>query len=483
MQTIGLQSDHLLLVGTRISDDFIEVNGTEFDAFSGLIIAGGLSHQSKVPVHELWTDSKYIPSIFSTVMSRDRFLDIMKHLRFDDKELRQAKMETDRIAAVREMYEIVVEKFKSSYKPSGCLTVDERISAFKGRVGFKIYMPNKPKKYGMKLWMLCDTENYYVSNFKIYAGKEGGKRKVDQGKNVVLELTRHLDSGHNVTTDNFFTSPSLAIELLRRSNPITLLGTCRKNRKNIPDFIRNHVKDEKEKKKREKKNLPRGMKRVTEEEFDYPSKFAYSSELQLVSYMYKKDKSIILLSSSSPNIDVSKEKKKKPGLVLDYNDTKYAVDKLDEMTASTSCTRGTRRWTVNLFFNILDMVCHNALVAFRLSDENEGRKKREFLEELSDKLCFPQTSSRVSNSRLRKNVKENIRKFVSPLSSQSSSSSSQVASQSSTNTKRERPGRDERCDLCPGATRKRNRGTNYCSSCVKKVCGEHQQPVKCLNCD
>ena len=47
-------------------------------------------------------------------------------------------METDKLAAVRDMYEMVVGKFRTSYLPSSSITVDERISPFKGRVGFKV---------------------------------------------------------------------------------------------------------------------------------------------------------------------------------------------------------------------------------------------------------------------------------------------------------------------------------------------------------
>ena len=447
---------------------------TEFDGILGILIAGGMTHQTKVSIADLWSNSPFIPTIFSTVMARTRFKEIMKYLRFDDKREREEKLKVDKIASIREMYELIVERFKSSYHPSACLTIDERISPFKGRVGFKVYMPNKPKKFGIKLWMLCDAENFYVSNFTIYAGKEGGKREVDQGEKVVLNLTQHLNRGHNITTDNFFTSIPLAIKLLRRDNPLTLLGTVRKNRKFIPVHIREHVKEEKEKKKRERRTSGR-KSREEEEEHDYPSRFAYTNELQLVSYMYKKDKAIIILSSSSPNTSVSEESKKKPGLILDYNDTKYGVDMLDKMTMDSSFTRATRRWTVNMFYNMLDMICHNALVAYRIS-KNVKVKKREFLERLVTDLCVPNTSAREPGPKLRKVVKGTISKFVSP--SQGSSASSTAST-----SREDRPGRDERCDLCEGSKRNRNRGTFYCTSCQRKVCRDHQQPIKCINCD
>lgn len=102
-------------------------------------------------------------------------------------------------------------------------------------------MPNKPSKYGIKMWMCCDSKNYFVIDFKIYAEK-GDKREKNQGENVVLDLTSHLDPGYNITADNFFCSVPLALKLLERKNPMTLLGTLRSNRKYIPSEFNSSVK-------------------------------------------------------------------------------------------------------------------------------------------------------------------------------------------------------------------------------------------------
>ena len=80
-------------------------------------------------------------------------------------------------------------------------------------------MPNKPNKCGIKLWVCNDAENYFVTNFTIYCGKIGGKRDTNQGENVVLELTKHLKAGYEITTDSFFTSVPLAMKLMQSENP------------------------------------------------------------------------------------------------------------------------------------------------------------------------------------------------------------------------------------------------------------------------
>lgn len=41
---------------------------------------------------------------------------------------------------------------------------------FRGRVLFLMYMPNKPAKFGIKIWCLADVETMYLYNAKVYLG-------------------------------------------------------------------------------------------------------------------------------------------------------------------------------------------------------------------------------------------------------------------------------------------------------------------------
>ena len=142
-------------------------------------------------------------------------------------------------------------------------------------------MPSKPNKYGIKIWVCCDAKNYYVTNFSIYRGKTDGKREKNQGENVVLSLTEHLQqSGFEITTDNSFTSIPLALKLIKRKNKMTLLGTIRKDKKYIPDIIKEFSKKNKD---------------------EYSSLFAIAKDLTIVSYIPKKNKSVLILSSSHAN--------------------------------------------------------------------------------------------------------------------------------------------------------------------------------------
>ncbi|GBO99332.1 hypothetical protein EVAR_91866_1 [Eumeta japonica] len=76
-------------------------------------------------------------------------------IRFDDKNTRRERRESDRLAP---MYvEKFIENCKKWYKPGSYITVDEQLVGFRGRCPFRMYIPNKPNKYGLKLVMVADS--------------------------------------------------------------------------------------------------------------------------------------------------------------------------------------------------------------------------------------------------------------------------------------------------------------------------------------
>lgn len=60
--------------------------------------------------------------------------------------------------------------------------------------------------------------------------------------------------------------------------------------------------------------------------------------------------------------EISARDDKKPTIIMDYNETKEAVDTLDQLVATYSCKRKTNRWPVIIFYNILDISAYNASI-------------------------------------------------------------------------------------------------------------------------
>lgn len=78
------------------------------------------------------------------------------------------------------------------------------------------YMPNEQTKYGIKIFALCDSVNYYTSTLKVYSKTQPSRSySVD---NFTMSITKHLvnifyNSERNVIMDNWFMSIFLADDL------------------------------------------------------------------------------------------------------------------------------------------------------------------------------------------------------------------------------------------------------------------------------
>lgn len=108
---------------------------------------------------------------------------------------------------------------------------------FQGRSSLKQYMPLKPTKRGIKVWVAADSTNGYFSRFEIYTGKNGNNTEHGLGARVVKTLTSDLKGQfHHVYFDNPFTSLSLLEDL--EKDQIYACGTARKDRKGFPDELK-----------------------------------------------------------------------------------------------------------------------------------------------------------------------------------------------------------------------------------------------------
>ncbi|XP_029639694.1 uncharacterized protein LOC115214803 [Octopus sinensis] len=149
-------------------------------------------------------------------------------MRFDDASARRKKRSDDKMEPIRIVLEMCNQNLQDGYVPSSCMTVDEQLVSFRGRYPFRVYIPSKSGKYGIKIWAICDNEISYTWKMQIFTGKDPIKgRKTNQGSIVVEDLLKELENtGRNITCDNFFSSLGLDRKLL--SKKTTLVGTIRK---------------------------------------------------------------------------------------------------------------------------------------------------------------------------------------------------------------------------------------------------------------
>lgn len=129
----------------------MSIDMVELHAFFGLLILAGVYRSKGECVTELWNETHGRP-IFPSTMTLKRFKTINSCLRFDDKETRLRQR--DKLAPIRAIFDKWVQRLKNLYCVGDFVTVDEQLLPFRGRSPFTQYIPSKPAKYGLKLWVL-----------------------------------------------------------------------------------------------------------------------------------------------------------------------------------------------------------------------------------------------------------------------------------------------------------------------------------------
>ena len=141
-----------------------DVDATELLAFFGLLYLAGMHKQSHTNLNQLWATNATGIELFSLIMSKERFRFLIRCLRFDDLSTRNARKETDKMAAFRDVFETFRTACVDNYEPGEFVTCDEMLEKFRGQCPFRQYLPRKPGRYGLKVFACCDARNAYIYN-------------------------------------------------------------------------------------------------------------------------------------------------------------------------------------------------------------------------------------------------------------------------------------------------------------------------------
>ena len=95
----------------------------------------------------------------------------------------------DKLVHVRTIMERIRENFKQQqYNAHREVSINEAMIGFSGRLGFKQYVPLKPTKRGIKVWVCADPYNGFMNDFQVYTGEERNLTEANLGGSVVLDI-------------------------------------------------------------------------------------------------------------------------------------------------------------------------------------------------------------------------------------------------------------------------------------------------------
>jgi len=431
---------------SEFSASFInKTDKNEIEAFIGLLYFLGIFKSGHEDIRSLWASDGTGRDIFRCTMSLARFSFLLCSLRFDDEQSRRQRVEEDKLAAISDLFTEFIQNSKECYSPGFYLTVDEMLVPFRGRCRFRMYMPNKPAKYGIKVQVLTDAKTHYMVKSEVYTGKRNtvSTQNLSIPTEVVLRLVEPVaGSNRNVTGDNWYTSMELVDEL--KKHKLTYVGTVKKNKRFVPPEF-----------------LPSKDREIG------TAIFGFTSDMTIVSHVPKKRKSVILLSSMHSDSMVDQETSK-PDMILFYNETKGGVDALDQKCANYSTSRRTRRWPMALFHMILNISGVNSRVLYNFSPTGKEIPRFDFLKQLAHDLCEPHARARICNIKIPRKLR-NLTADIFGV----------VTERPSEPQQRENVSKRKRCGICPG---KMDRKTNTsCHACKIPICAQCSIKV-CPNC-
>jgi hypothetical protein len=323
-----------------------------------------------------WSKDKplfYCP-VTSQLLTRDRFELITRCLHVANAPPHvkdHSSPSYDKLHKLRWMLDEVRGRFMAMWTPNQQMTVDEGMVMYKGMYcPIRQYMPRKPIRFGLKVWVAVDALSKYLWNFEVYCGKTGNPHDDDgsesgpendsdfsmeadvqrpgigeglTGRNVVKDLLKGLSGrGHIVTTDNYFTSVPLFLDLLGNGTMAT--GTLRANRKYTPKAMFS-------KKITKKQDIEEG---------------------NICCSVWKDKQAVVLLSTHAEPVPAEGERpyvwKKFQGrkmkvrigpMHLQYTRNMRGVDTADQLRGVYTTITRTHKWWHRLFFYMLDTTIVN----------------------------------------------------------------------------------------------------------------------------
>lgn len=429
----------------------------EMKGLIGLFLLTGIYRSNFENMLSLFSTKPTGRPIFRAVMSVKRFEILLTAIRFDNSTTREERKKTDPTAAISTIFQSFLHNCQNLYCVGESVCVDEMLIPFRGRCKFKVYMPAKPNKYGIKVLCLTDARTSYFYNAYIYCGKgtdglglTDEERKCSIPTQSVIRLVRGIEgSSRNITADNWFASIELMKQLWQRQ--LTFVGTIRKNKKEIPPNF-----------------LPNRKRQVGS------SLYAFTDKFTLVSYVPKPNKAVLLVSSLHHQKGHDQEINK-PEIVAYYNKTKGGVDSMDQKCANYSSNRRCRRWPLSIFYTIINISAANSYILYLCFKDSPEISRFRFIENLALALIRPHLIQRLTIPNLRSDLRVIIEKTLQHNEEEIPQEANPQMIRSDKLEKK------RKCSNCPYI---KNRNTAYkCVKCDKPICLECSKKLcnKCCN--
>ncbi|XP_052245700.1 piggyBac transposable element-derived protein 4-like [Dreissena polymorpha] len=377
-----IQSAHSLKPHSRLTR-WVDTTVDEMKVFMSLVLLMGIVR--KPSLEDYWSTHENIETpFFNKTMSKNRFLLILSNFHIVDND---SDDKSDRLYKIRPFLQMIIDNFQK-YAPERDLSFDEGTCPFKGRVQFRVYNPQKPNKFGMKLFELCEASSGYCVGIDIYHGNTDCATYVEtledetedghvtshyiditQTSKIVLGMmarTGTLTKGHHVYMDNYYTSPELYDVL--SSYDTYACGTVRINRKEVPKAF--------------------GSVKLKQDETIFRRR-----ENLALKYHDKRDVHMLSTIHEAKSVMTNKVNRKtnepimKPSAIVDYIQKMGGVDLSDQIVQYYDVLRKCVKWWKKLYFHLFNILVVNAYILhMKYSQQQKKRSHMDFRNTLVTEL-------------------------------------------------------------------------------------------------
>ena len=284
---------------------------------------------------DYWSKNEVmLTPFFPSTMARDRFFSILSFLHLSDnsKAVSKGQPGYTPLQKLGEGFQIIVRRFKEAFTPGPQIAIDEAIIPWRGNLSFKVYNKDKPDKYGIKAYELCDSLTGYCSRIQIYVGKVLDVSVHGIIYDLVMNLVSpYLHQGFQLFMDNYYTSPFLFLDLF--FNGTGACGTCRLNRSGLPRKIKDATLEQKGE-----------------------SIVMHTGPLMAMKMLDRKPVTILSTISKSTTVVTNKKDPKtkesvvRPECIVGYNKFMGDVDRSDQMLKYEAFRHRSIKWWKKVFF-------------------------------------------------------------------------------------------------------------------------------------
>ncbi|XP_066599987.1 piggyBac transposable element-derived protein 3-like [Prorops nasuta] len=358
-----------------------ECNGYSFtanqlDVFLGIVLTSIFSERKSE--RDYWSSNELLKCIpIASAMSRDAFLEIKRNIKlYKPKD----KNDNDKAWKVRNILDIFKKNAAQFGFSSTALSIDEMMVKFHGRAPILQFMPNKPVRFGLKMWAICNVDGY-LFDCDIYCGKgtniystsnEMKLSKCAVGSRVVMLMVQKILTSvslrkinmYHIYFDNYFSSPDLFVHL--KNIGLVATGTVRHDRVKVKNIL--------------PKKAERGAYIVQHEE---------NSGMNFITFMDSKPVSFLSTATGVTPLHkirrFSVQNRSKvdllvPKIVKQYNDFMGGVDQHDAHCSNLFPTIRRRNWTWSVLLRLIQSSITNATVLRNLVHANKVGTKQIALE-------------------------------------------------------------------------------------------------------